>query len=185
MTTHNVRYYKDAFPLDGAFIDTMFCQEPNRQFETGSFTNCTFVNCTFMGHLMDYKFTNCAFTGCDFSQVTWNVARWESCTWDDATRGIPTMAEERARLTAVVREIDAEPVLFDMSKWNTKTYCGMAHCIGGWLMHLFPHVPFTHSDDNNVFLFHNRSFSLAPNASAYFYESDAEALAWLSQFRNG
>lgn len=184
MTTHTIRYYINADPCNEAFTDTLFCQDRNDDgFDGGSFTNCTFVNCMFTGRLYEYVFTNCTFTGCDFLQVVWDACQWKHCVWDDATRGVPTMAEERKRLVAVVTQVDATPHLLDMTMWDTKTECGTAYCIGGWLIHLFADVSVPYLDRKHASRSHNHAFALAPNASAYFYRSNDDARAWLAQFR--
>ena len=184
MTTQDIRYYADGDYWSQTFETTLFQQRAGAtEYDIGSFVACTFVNCTFTGALQDYVFTDCTFVNCDLSQVRWDNAYWQDCVWDDATRGLPTMAEERERLTAVVRQIDAEPDLFDMSMWHTVTECGTAYCVGGWLARLFPDAPISWVRKSWANDEHNRGFALAPNASAHFYKTTAEALAWLAQYR--
>lgn len=84
----------------------------------------------------------------------------------------PDVAEARIRQIAEI--VTAKPEALNMRNWHT---CETTHCIAGWAVHL--------AGEWGARLERERGSAMAgltllgPEAAAHFYDTDADAMAWL------
>jgi hypothetical protein len=106
--------------------------------------------------------------------------------YDKARRAVaaslPVVPDAALRLAIVAKVILSDKHRFNMSQWHSP--CGTVHCIGGWAAELAGNTARHLLEGTSGAAFIAGACLLGPDAASHFFDSQQNALAYLSQFED-
>jgi hypothetical protein len=99
-----------------------------------------------------------------------------------AVASLPVVPDAALRLAIVAKVILSDKERFDMSRWHSP--CGTVHCIGGWAAELAGDTARCLLEGARGAAFVAGACLLGPDAASHFFDSQQDALAYLSQFED-